>query len=355
MRTEADLLLNRVQRSDAYHEVVITSANAPIVLSVWTGRPEQTAIVFFAGTMTHPLFYEEFLDALNRRGHTVVGVHSQAHGKSPRVRQPLRFTTLMDNARDAVAWTRREFPGSRIAIIGSSQGGIQAMALAATADRFDLVIAHNIFDPSLAASIEITRFPRWLRHVYPALVGALRAGGRLAPRIPVPFGMYLDINRVCRDQPNAQYFATDPIGRRTYPLGFLSSLFSADLSGMRDGSITCPIIVVAGRGDPLFSLPYTRQVYDSIVAPTKELLIVDSDVHLLFNEDLDAVLTPLLDRLEQARYAPNPAAPSQANRADEASGLGAGAGKQRRARPTERTSIGSDATTSYGAQPEGAS
>ena len=38
-------------------------------------------------------------------------------------------------------------------------------------------------------------------------------------------------------------------------------------------------------------------VFGRIVAPGKELLVVDSDAHLLFNEDLDAVLAPVLDRL----------------------------------------------------------
>lgn len=171
------------------------------------------------------------------------------------------------------------------------------MALAAAGESLDIVIAHNILDPSLASSIEITRFPRWLRHVYPAVVHAFRAVGRLAPRVPVPFNVYLDIRRVCRDEANAEYFYTDPLGRRTYPLGFLATLLGAYLSGMRDGSIRCPVLVVAGRGDPLFPLSYTRQVYESIVAPHKELLILESEVHLLFNEDLDVVLPPLLDRL----------------------------------------------------------
>ncbi|KGJ78537.1 hypothetical protein GY21_06795 [Cryobacterium roopkundense] len=58
-----------------------------------------------------------------------------------------------------------------------------------------------------------------------------------------------------------------------------------------------PVLVIAGRGDPLFPLSYTRDVYESIVAPHKELLILESQVHLLFNEDLDALLPPLLDRL----------------------------------------------------------
>ena len=297
MRTASDKLLNKVQRPDAYREVVVWSGDAPIVLSVWAGQPGKAAVVFLPGTMTHPLFYEEFLDALNRHGLNVIGVHSQAHGKSPRTRRQLTFSALVTNARDAVAWTRREYPGSPVAIIGSSQGGIVAMALAGAGDVFDVVIAHNILDPSVVASVEITRFPKWLRHVYPAVIGAIRVVGRLAPWVPVPFDAYLDITRVCRDEANKDYFYTDPLGRRTYPLGFIASLFCADLSGMRNGCITCPIVVIAGRGDLLFPLSYTRAVYESIVAPHKEMLVVESDVHLLFNEDLEVVLPPILDML----------------------------------------------------------
>jgi pimeloyl-ACP methyl ester carboxylesterase len=77
----------------------------------------------------------------------------------------------------------------------------------------------------------------------------------------------------------------------------MATLFSADPGGMRDGGIRCPVLVVAGRGDPLFPLPHTRQVHESIVAPHKELLILDSEAHLLFNEDLDVVLPPLVDQL----------------------------------------------------------
>lgn len=297
MRTQSDKVLNKVQHPDAYREVLISSGGSVIVLSVWGGRPGQAAVVFLPGTMTHPLFYEEFLDALNQTGLTIVGVHSQGHGKSPRTRKPLTFDRLLENARDAVAWTHHEFPDAPIAVLGSSQGGVVAMALAASGEHLDIVIAHNVLDPSLAASVEITRFPRWLRHVYPIVVQAIVGLGRVAPRIPVPFDAYLDIKRVCREATNAEYFYTDPLGLRAYPLGFMATLFSADLSGMRNGSISSPVLVVAGRGDPLFPLSYTRAVYESIVAPHRELLILESKVHLLFNEDLDVVLPPLLDRL----------------------------------------------------------
>jgi alpha-beta hydrolase superfamily lysophospholipase len=297
MRTAEQKLLNAVSRPEIYREVVVPSQDADIVLSVWEGAAAQPVVLFLPGTMTHPLFYEEFLTALAESGVTTVGLHAQGHGKSPRARRPLTFSTLVRNAVDAVTWCRDTYPDRALAVLGSSQGGIVAMALAARDHRIDAVFAHNILDPSLPSSIEITRFPAWLAPAYPLLLASFRIAARVAPNAQVPFDAYLDINRVCRDHSNAEFFYTDPLGLRSYPLVFMASLFTADLSGMRNGSITCPVTVVAGRGDPLFPLAYTEQVFAGIVARRKELLVIDSEVHLLFNEDTEAVLWPLLARL----------------------------------------------------------
>jgi hypothetical protein len=56
-------------------------------------------------------------------------------------------------------------------------------------------------------------------------------------------------------------------------------------------------VVLAGSGDPLLSLDYTRQVFARIVATAKELLVIDSDRHLRFTETLDRVLPVLVPRL----------------------------------------------------------
>lgn len=298
VRSAEQKILNAVQRPEVYREVMLRSAEARIVLSVWDAPAGTPVVLFLPGTMTHPLFYEEFLDAVNRAGLTVVGLHSQGHGKSPRVRRPLTFASLMENARDAVTWIDQTFPRLPLAVVGSSQGSIPAMALAADDQRLDAVFAHNVLDPALPSTIQVTRYPRWLARSYPAVLAAIRAAGLIAPSVAVPFGAYLDIRRVCRDESIAEYFYTDPLGRRSYPLRFLAGMFTADLAGMRDGSITCPVTVVTARSDPLFPLAYIREVFSRIVAPHKELLVLDSDVHLLFNEDLTTVLPPLLERLQ---------------------------------------------------------
>jgi hypothetical protein len=60
MRSGQQRLLNAVQRPQAYREVVLASGGAEVVLSVWDGSAGLPAVVFLPGTMTHPLFYEDF-------------------------------------------------------------------------------------------------------------------------------------------------------------------------------------------------------------------------------------------------------------------------------------------------------
>jgi alpha-beta hydrolase superfamily lysophospholipase len=250
--------------------------------------------VFLPGTMTHPLFYEEFCDGLSEPGVTVIGVHLEGHGKSPRVARVLRWATVIQNALDSIEWARERF-GRCPVLLGTSQGGVLAIVAAKKDSRLAGVVAHNVLDPALAASLSVSRLPAWLRPMYRPLVRAVQALALVAPRTPIPFRFYLDITRVCRETWTAEQFLTDPLGRRSYPLVFLAGLFTADLSTVHDGPIACPVIVLAGRDDPLFSLAYTRQVFERVSAPQKELIVFDTDRHLLFNEALPLILGPVID------------------------------------------------------------
>lgn len=297
MRTHAQRLLNGVENPERYQEVTITSAEAPIVLSVWLGRDSGPVVVFLPGTMTHPLFYEEFCDGLADAGINVVGVHLEGHGKSPRLNRVLRWDHLLSNTIDAVAWARQRF-GRPPVLMGSSQGGVLAVAAAGSCELAG-VVAHNVLYPALPSSLSISRFPTWLRPAYRPLQRALRLAALVVPRLPVPFAFYLDLDRVSGEAWTADQFRQDPPGLRSYPLAFVADLFTAELPGMTDGSIRCPVVVVAGRADPLFSLSYTEAVFARISAPSKELIVFDTDRHLLFNECLDLVLQPVMRQIER--------------------------------------------------------
>lgn len=293
MRTPHQRLLNAVQRPDAYEEVVLERHGAPCVLSLWRGDPGAPAVLFLPGTMTHPLFYEELLDGLNRRGLTVAGLHAAGHGKSPRTREPLTVAAVVRNALDAVAWLRTTLPDAPPVLLGTSQGGILALAVAARTEAVVGVVAHNVLDASLPQTLLTTRLPAVLEPAYPVLRGALRGLARVAPGIPVRFDAYLAMERVTRDPSTVRQFWTDPLGRRSYPVRFLAGLLEEDVTR----PVACPVTVVATAGDPLFPLTYTRAVFERIQAPVKELVVVESPEHLLFVHDPAGSVDLLVPRL----------------------------------------------------------
>ena len=293
MRTAQQRILNAVQHPDRYREQLIDSSGFPVALSLWEGDPGEPVVLFLPGTMTHPLFYEEFLDALNVDGLTVVGLHPAGHGKSPRVRRRVTFEVLIRNVLDALVWARTTYPDAPRVLLGSSQGGVLALAAAARTTGVARVVAHNVLDPELPATLGVSRAPRWLRPAYPQLRQALRGLAQLAPGLPVPFDAYLDMRRVSHNPEVVERFYTDPLGRRSYPLALLAGMLCESVTR----PVPCPVIVVAATGDPLFSLPYTRAVFDRIQAPAKELVVVEAEEHLVFTEALDVVLPVLLPHL----------------------------------------------------------
>jgi alpha-beta hydrolase superfamily lysophospholipase len=153
----------------------------------------------------------------------------------------------------------------------------------------------------------VSRLPGWLVGGYRPLLAALRLAARFAPELPVPLWAYLDPDRTCGQPETRRRFLTDPLGLRCYPLGFLAELVTPDLSGMRDGSIRCPVLVIAATGELLFSFGYTRRVFDRIVAPAKELLVFEVDRHLLFNECVQLVTDPLVDHIRRLVAVPGTA------------------------------------------------
>jgi alpha-beta hydrolase superfamily lysophospholipase len=298
MRTRTQRLLNAVQRPEVYEEVLVEASGAPVVLSVWSGKSGAPSVVFLPGTMSHPLFYEEFLDGLAQAGCNVVGVHLQGHGKSPRARRPFSFEDLLQNALDAVSYASERF-GDEVLVLGSSQGGVLATALAARDQRIKAVFAHNVLDPSAPESIRITRFPTWLQPYHKILVEAMKAAASVLPRLPLPLGFYLDDRRVFGEEWTRKQFYSDPLALTSYPLYFLASLFSVDMSFLRDGAIRCPVVVIATTGDRLFPFDYVQELYKAIVAPYKEMLIFELDRHLIFNECVEEVLPSVVAKLEE--------------------------------------------------------
>ena len=105
------------------------------------------------------MFYEVLLSALAHNNFNVVGVHPVCHGKSPRVKKIFDFEELVQNGMDAVTYAIENL-NKNVVVMGSSQGGIVAIALAGRDKRIQAVFPHNILVPGVPDSITVTRFPQ---------------------------------------------------------------------------------------------------------------------------------------------------------------------------------------------------
>lgn len=275
-----------------YRETSIRSCRGRIALSVWTVPSSRATVVFVPGTGVHPLFYRSFLEQLAASGFTVVGVHPQGHGLSPGYKGDLRFAHLIINALDACRWAQ-----SPVVLMGSSQGSLVALLAAAAGAPVRGVIAHNVFDPGGDSATAVTRLAG-VRHVRRPLVAAVRALAVVAPRLPLPVYAYLDPARVFVSAETRRAYEQDPLCRRSYPARFLADLFTVDTSGLYDGRIRVPVVVLTASADPLFDIEETRQLTARLTAPSVTLVELDSDAHLILNDQVDASVDVVVKALD---------------------------------------------------------
>jgi alpha-beta hydrolase superfamily lysophospholipase len=258
-----------------YSEHSRPSTGTSVVLSVWEAAQPEAVIVFIPATMVHPLFYESLLEGFAAKGFTVVGLHPAGHGKSPRNKKRYTISDLVQNGCDAVSFALERY-ALPVVVMGSSQGGIVAAAVAARDERIAAVFPHNVMLTELPDSIGISRFPECLRHVYRPTQSVFRFFARLLPDLKLPLGFYLERKRISADPAFWDKVEQDELCLKRYPLCFLVSLFTTRFPGLTDGSIRCPLYVVADGGDRLFTEAYTRKVFDRLQAPHKEMVVLTS-------------------------------------------------------------------------------
>jgi alpha-beta hydrolase superfamily lysophospholipase len=285
-----------------YAECEIPFAGTRIVLSVWEPAEPEATIIFIPATMTHPLFYEPLLRGFAERGFAVVGVHPIGHGKSPREVRRYTLRDIVENSRDAVTFALERYPSLSVIVFGSSQGGIVTAALAAEDRRVAAAFPHNMLLSELPESIGISRFPQWLRCIYRPTQGAVRlmARLRLLPNLSLPLGFYLNPERISEDAAIWENVKRDDLCLSRYSLHFLASLFTTRFPAITDGSLRCPVYVLADSGDKLFTAEYTRLVFERLRAPYKELVTFHTGGHMLMVTHPDEVCDKLAVKMREA-------------------------------------------------------
>lgn len=297
-----DLTLNR-SRWSQYEEDHLESGGYPIVLSIWPARPrrgpDRGALVFAPGTGDHPLLYMHFMEGLAAAGHSVVGIHFAGTGKSPRTGLGYRWDTFKQNVRDAVAYTRKRFPGP-VGLIGSSQGGLLIQQMAAELEDIDVVICHNIGVPAEAESIILTKIPNFLRPIRWLPQSLIGLTSRLFPDVAMPLGVYLNEDGIFTDPELGRINRQDPIKNRYLPYRFFWSFITSRPARPVE-ELRVPTLVLAGEEDEIFPIDYIRQNFQRIGSLDKELVVFPGRGHMVMVEATEESLAPTLRWLNARR------------------------------------------------------
>ncbi len=257
--------------------VHIPSCGSTIALTVLETAPEAVTVLFYPGTMASPLMYAVLLEELHRLGCNVVGIHPLGHGLSQGGKKSFTVQDMLQNGMDAQAWARKHFSGP-IVLSGHSQGGILSLAHALQNQDLQAVFPITTLLPHKDEAVEVSRL-RSLRSYKPQFLQLVRFIAKYIPALPIPFLAYLELTPLLKH--GHKVYVPHRNKRSTYPLSFLSSLFHLDMSAAEQApGLNCPVILLTAKDDALFKLSLIQNIYESLVAPQKKLIIIQGGGHL---------------------------------------------------------------------------
>lgn len=249
-------------------------SNGPI-LEIW---PNGNAgfLLFYPGSMLGPGHYFLLLSALFQAGFSIAAIHLIGHGKcAPKFWQCDNFTfdTLLKQGLFAERWLYDNY-GRSVAVAGHSQGGILALAHAGESATLAYAFAICAVFPQQDEAIELTRFASLAKH-RKQLLELLQNAAKIFPALPLPLPFYLQIGKLVTGKCQPVYMGNEQ-SRLTYPLGYLVSLFTADINT----KLACPIVLYAARNDALFTSRIHEKTFARIEAPQKDLIFLPKGGHM---------------------------------------------------------------------------
>lgn len=272
-------------------QATIVSRGLRLHADIYPAGSVAPVVLFLHGTGKYARFYQPFLERLSAAGFSVLGLDHQGHGFSEGERGDFTIPELVQNTRDALAYARREL-GPRVALLGSSQGGLVALYTIAEDRSAAAAICHNValLNEPGSRQIRLSSFSRTVRPLVPFAAA-------LAPWMRVPIRRYLPLENIYADLSLGRLERYDRLVVPSYTLRSFASLATCAPAQPIE-QIQIPMLVLAGEMDRLFPLSLIRSIYERLTCP-KELTVVAEAGHMLFVEHVESALPPIVDWLNR--------------------------------------------------------
>lgn len=275
MKIDADL--SRME------DTFIEANGSRIHLLVFPAGASAPTLVFIPGTSVHAGFYIEYIYAMYKQGFNVVSFDPRGHGLSGGRRGDYTLDALVADTLAVVKYARGRF-GGKVAVAGSSQGGMTAFYAAAADDSIAGAVCHNIADLNGKDNLVLSQIRPPL-----ALVPAAGFLLDLYGSYSIPISLYLDLTtEKMKDGTGViEYSAGDPLIVSRISLRALGSLLRTDLAKPVE-KIRVPVMVVHADRDSIFPQAYVEDIYNRLTCPKKFMLFRNTE-HLVMTNNVNEV------------------------------------------------------------------
>ena len=289
---------NPQEIKEAVKQEYITSQGLKIHLDVYDNKePLDKTVIFIPGTAMYSRFYAEFCYNLYKKGFRVVVPDMPGHGLSEGTRGHFTMDLFTKTTYDVTSFVLERF-GSKVAIMGSSLGGITALySIANDDERLSAAICHNaaIFnEKDYKRIIEIKGLVRFLLPFVPL-------ASKIAPKAKFSVWLYLNAENLAKSEEltsKIDILKSDKLLSQKYSTKALRAQMR-DPMAKNIEEIKSPVMIINSDGDVLFKVDHMTELYNRLTCRDKSLEVIEDAAHLIFQENIEESLDRIVPWLNK--------------------------------------------------------
>ena len=277
----------------ALAETYLDANGFKLHLDVFSAGKNAPTVVFIPGTSVYAKFYIEVMYKIYKQGFNVVGFDPRGHGLSSGPRGDYTINEIVDDTLAVVKYARERF-GGKVAIVGSSQGGMVAFYAAARDNTIAAAVCHNFADlngkdnlvlSQLRPPLFMVPFAEFLANLYKSYA--------------IPISLYLDLSKEKSKSGTdaATLLKDNPVAVKWITIRALGSLLHTDLAKPVE-QITIPIMLIHAENDTIFPQKYVDNIFNRLTCKKKYLFFKNTE-HLVMTNNVDEVVPPIAAWLKE--------------------------------------------------------